>query len=470
MLTVGDLLPSLNRLLGPDPADLAQPIDLDRPTSASLCAAVDAIGAAQRASGETNDLEEFQRVSKLILTDVVRARESGTRLAAELSLDFLAFMMATVVADATLRASRAGRAFEWWARSLADEYQEGTFQGLGQIRLVLWKVLPIELREFAAEVTALWIAGFYWHSWTFGEYVEVADQLFAVAAKVDDAIAKGLVSDRAAARSMIFRAQWALRHRPPDVAKFVERLEHMLDDPCVAQQAKADIVMFFAVTESPLTPVPQDRRADTALNQYSDLYKPDERLALLISACWGRIDDLLDRLDDLCAVARDASRYRESLQTRPTGELFNRSVQFARIGPAVRVLAEGGHSDDAVKLIAAWHGLAEDDDLLQGAVIGLSALAVNTRWCHGVGVLPAPERDEDMNSYGDLDKVTSAIGAFLGMTITNSSNPTFRVVSPNGRGYRTSAAARRSTLPRLNICGSTLLDSSCRARRMQPRW
>jgi hypothetical protein len=434
VLTVGDLLPSLNDLPGPDPTDLAQSIDLDRPTSTSLCAAVDAIGAAQNASCQDNDLEKFQRVSKLILTDIVRAREIGTHLAAEWSLDFLAFMTATVVADATLRASDGGRAFEWWARSLADEYQEGTEQGLGQIRLVLWKVLPNELREFAAEITAIWIAGFYWHSWTFGEYVGVAGQLFAAAAEIDGAIAEGLVSDLVAARSIIFRAQWALQYRRPDVANFVERLENMLDNRNVGREAKADIAMFFALTDSPLTAVPQDQRAVAALDRYSDLYTPDQQLALMISACWGRIDYLLDRLDVLCAVAREASRYRANCQRRPTDELFNKSVQYARIGPAVRVLAEGGHSDDAVKLIAAWHGLAEDDDLLRGAVIGLSALAVNTRWCHGAEVLPAPEQDEDVNSYGDLDEVTSAIGAFLGMTITNSSNPTFRVLIPERPG------------------------------------
>ena len=105
----------------------------------------------------------------------------------------------------------------------------------------------------AAEVTALWIAGFYWHSWTLGEYVEVADQLFAAAAEIDGAIAAGLISDRSAARSIIFRAQWALQYRPPDVANFVERLEHMLDTPDVEREAKADIVMFFALTDSPLT-------------------------------------------------------------------------------------------------------------------------------------------------------------------------------------------------------------------------
>jgi hypothetical protein len=64
MLTVGGLLPSLKDLPGPDPVDLAQPIDLDRPTSRSLCAAVDAIGAAQRASCEDNDLEEFQHAGE----------------------------------------------------------------------------------------------------------------------------------------------------------------------------------------------------------------------------------------------------------------------------------------------------------------------------------------------------------------------------------------------------------------------
>jgi hypothetical protein len=434
MLTIGGLLPSLNDLPGPDPSDLAYLIDLDRPTSTSLCAAVDAIGAAQSASCEDNDLEKFQHVSKLILADIVRARESGTSLAAEWSLDFLAFMTATVVADATLRASDGGRAFEWWVRSLADEYEEGAGRRLGQIRLVLWRVLPRELREFSAEITAIWIAGFYWHSWTFGEYIDVAGEMFTAAAEIDDAIAAGLVSDLIGARSIIFRAQWALEYRRPDVAHLVERLEHMLENQDVDRDAKADIVMFFALTDWPLTAVPQDQRAVAALHEYSDLYTPDQRLALMISTCWGRIGDLLDQLDALCAVAREASRYRASHQRRPTGELFARSVQYARIGPAVRVLAEGGHSDDALRLVAAWHGLAEDDGVLHGAVIGLTAVAVNTRWCHGGEIQPAPQPDEDVNGYGNLDEVTSAIGAFLGMMVTNSSNPNFQVACPRRRG------------------------------------
>jgi hypothetical protein len=57
-----------------------------------------------------------------------------------------------------------------------------------------------------------------------------------------------------------------------------------------------------------------------------------------------------------------------------------------------------------------------------------------SRWCNGSTILPAREPAEDPNAYGDLDEVTSVIGAFLGLAFTNTSNPSFVVTRPERPG------------------------------------
>ena len=431
--TVGKLFPSLTGVPGPEPADLAATFDLRTGTVSGFVAAIDAITAALVAAAAIDDIRHLQSVAMPILDDVMRARSVSDSLAARYALDFLAFMTAGAVANATLMKSDGGRAHEWWVRSLADEYHGDDVYRLGQIRLALWRFMPTKLKEFAAEVTARWIAGFFLHAWTFGQYVDLAGELFDVAGELDVAIDRGQVPELVAALSMIFRAQWALRYRPGEAQGLADRLERMLRNPETTREVKARIAMFFAVTDTPLTSTPQDQRATTALADYTDCYNPDERLALLISTCWGRIDDLLNRLAVLCEVARDASRHRIERVERPSGELYNRDVQFDRIGTAVRVLAEAGHTDEAVELIAAWHGVA-NHDVLHAAVVGLAVSAVNTRWCHSSATQPPPEPDEDVYGYGDLDDVVSAIGRFFGVRIANGSNPDFPVWSPERPG------------------------------------
>lgn len=432
--TVGQLFPSLVGVPGPEPADLAMAFDLGKGTVAGLVATVDAISAALNATSEVDGVRHLQSFAMSLLGDIVQARSVSDSLAARCALDFFAFMTAGSVAVATLWSSDGGRAHAWWVRSLADEYfGDDVGHPLGQVRLVLWRILPPELTEFAAEVTARWVMGFYQHAWTFGQYVDLAGHLFDVAGELDVAIDRGQVPPLVGAMSLIVRAQWALRYRPEVSQGLTDRLERMLETPGATREVKARIAMFFAVTDKPLTSTPQDQRATTALADYADCYNPDERLALLISTCWGRVDDLLHQLGALCDLAREASRHRIERVERPSGELYNRDVQFERIGPPVRVLAEAGYTDEAVALIAAWYGV-DDHDVLHAAVVGLAVSVVNTRWCHPSGVLPALEPDEDVYGYGNLDEIVSAIGRFFGVRIGNGSNLNFHVWSPERPG------------------------------------
>jgi hypothetical protein len=416
MRSIADAIPSLEDADAPfDPDDLVGVTDV-------LAAAVD----AQTASAD-GGLPAMERRTESLLAELCVARDACASRKGKLAMDLVCFSSATYMASAAFGHMDGRRAHEWWKRSLAADYVRAA-DGDGALlaRLLLWQDLPGDLGRAAAETAVNWIGRFLHHSWSFGDLVPLAAIVFQLREQVLEAVDRRLVPPTPAVRTMIVTAQWALRYAPDDASSLVARLERLrpgLEPPDLAQ-----IELFFSCTEDNISDVAQEERAARALERFGEHYSAGERLALLISTCWGRADDFERKLPELAAAARaEAESGARNAADRST-RLAWQGQPYARIAPAVRSLAEAGRSDSAVALLAAWIG-APADTPTDGVALVLPAWEHGTLWsCAGVTATGGTDNRESLRD------VMQTTGLMLGTTIHDPSDPTWQPEPPRRPG------------------------------------
>lgn len=432
---MGEVFPSVEGKYAGPAQKLNQLFLPDDRLLAGVADSIECICAIQRNLVEAGELEELCSFSLRVLDEISLARTRSESEWRRVALDLIAFVTATEVATRMLHSSDGGSAHEWWIRSLCDEYNgEGTY-GFQVHRPMLWTLLKGDLREIARWAATRWSAKFYWHSWTFGDFREIADLVFDDMERLDSLNEAVSPFDVAAVEARVLRTQWALRNRIAAFPDMAARLERIFERPLTPRRSKSVIAYFFANIERQPTQVSQEQWARLALNQFGDLYRDPETLALRIARCWARLEDLVADFDELERLTRATGPLSGEADESPVAILHRQGVQYERIAPAVRVFVEEGRSDLAMRLLAAWQGVPEPD-VLQAPVLGLTNIEVGTRWAMGELIVPpvGPDEDRSAISTGPLSETVESMSAFLGNIVVDVSNPEFEITIPVRRG------------------------------------
>jgi hypothetical protein len=445
---VRDALPSLVGARWSHHPDAPSTVDVngllehrfDPDTLLGVTEAISAITEVQREAAAGNDFPRLEICALRLLDDLRHVRSTATTPLGGLAVDLLWLWATTGVAAAAHGSGDGGRAHGWWIRSLGEGYHGNDAYPVRCHRLMLWEVLPGKVGEQAAEVAAHWLGSFYWHSWSNGDLVSLGDALFDLLPAFGAPMADGWIRERTAVSALIHSAQWALRYRPDDAEAIVRALDAHLNAGGASREASARITMFFALTDKPLTGVPQDRRAQFALKHYGDLYTAGDELALRIATCWGRLKDLEEHFDVLADAAAREAAGRASGRVRASSRLYLQGSPYARIGPAIRVLSEGGRSDLAIRLLSSWSDGQQDEAAAARLIVGLTTAEPGTLWSSAGVVRP---EEVSANPRVTLDEMVTATGAFQGVTMGNTSNPQFVASTPPRPGVPDPAEGSR---------------------------
>jgi hypothetical protein len=310
-----------------------------------------------------------------------------------------------------------GLAFDWIVRSLADvvdvdrEIDEALLHAEGLVHL---RESPVRfISQNAHECIIQWAGAAYY-------YARRNNVFSATMGKAVPAVLPTLLrnfSDGDAVEAALMILGWLDQAAPQGADELATLLTRAVGEVPLRRQIRAVIRLGLAARPRPTAGRTMAEWAQSALTD-ADVLQPHEILHLrcvLFTSC-ETIDQSL--LEDVISACRDAEAVRCGSVDNPYAASV-RARLFPIVQPAVRRLAVEGRVDDAIRVLAAWRGIAAAP--VTGATL-LLALGEDTL---SIACQGSPVDAHQANDPSRLSVLVDSTNAALGIQVIRDDVPGF---------------------------------------------
>lgn len=365
--------------------------------------------------------------SKVLLSDLIKAKEKTNRKNDLIVLNYLHFVVSIAPLSYYSQIKNLNKAYDWAIYSLCDDLSDSQSKQIEMGRFYQFLSDPVVRSIYNPEYASVWVSSFYYMCRCLSACPKIASDLIGWSIKtcLQMSRAESLPAFTEAWSNM---ACWAANNQDESIVHLVSFMENMVDDKGSPSRVNSDFLLCLSTVVANYSSRKSWEWAKEALGKYSDQLGGHQKLQLLLSSIdWSKDDLNLYKkiiLDEIVNIIRNNQIISNS-NTLIFLKNTDRIVDI--ITPFIGACIKNGEEGFVYQVLMSWYGVTPSNAIKHKNKLLIFPNDVSTyRFISSnKGVVLDCDQGEE------LVCMMTVMNRFLGVSSSVRMRPTFQLHQPS---------------------------------------